>query len=403
MIAHADVSESAAPRRPVVALVHLVPTPYWFHLHRRLIAEIPEIVLRIAYTHDVPDQAWSLNLAEDGGAITFGDGSSLETASVWRIAMKEWAKAARVQRWLRESCAAAVVLGGYNDFGRLRLIAHCHRRRLPLFLHGDSNIHGDRATGLKGFIKRALVGWVMRRCAGVMPFGTAGRQFFQKYGARSDRVFYLPGEPDYAQIQNITTDQISAASRQFSFTPGRKRILFCGRLIPLKRVADLIDAFACIVPDRPDWELVVIGDGPLKPDLTRRAADAGIADRIRWCGFISDTALTAAIYRACDVLVLPSDRDAWALVVNEALAAGMTVVVSTVVGSSDDLVKDRVSGRLFPPGDVPALTEALLDVTDSAKLAEYKAQSTAILRDWRTRGDPVQGLRNALRAVAVLK
>jgi len=392
---------STPASKPVVAMVHVVPTPYWVHLHRRLAAELPEVTLRVAYTHDVADQSWRLDLADDLNAVSFGDGKPWEPKKPLEVTAREWAKGGRIARWIREQRADAVVLGGYSDAGRVRLLASCRMRRIPVLLHGDSNIHGDRAGGIKRIVKRLIVRRVVKTCAAVLPFGTAGRRFFMRYGARPDRVFYMPGEPDYAIIERVAGSLIDEARARYDMPSDRRRIVFSGRLIPLKRVGDLIDAFLRVAPRHPEWDLVIVGDGPLRDDLKRRVP-AAWEQRVKWCGFVSEAERLASIYKACDMLVLPISEDAWALVVNEALAAGLAVIVSNVVGAADDLVRDGENGRVFPPGDVSALASCIEDVIAPSNLERYKAASAAILRDWRTRGDPVAGLRAALRTIGVL-
>lgn len=382
-------------------MIHVVPTPYWLHLHRRIAAEFQEIDLHVAYTHDVPEQGWQLDLADDVNAITFGEREPWQPKKPLRITIRELRRAGRVIAWLKRIRPAAVVLAGYSDAGRVRLIASCRRRGVPLFLHGDSNVHGDRFTGLRQRVKRFLVRRVVRNCTGVLPFGFAGRKFYLRYGARPEQIFFMPGEPDYSIIGQVTPEQIERARRDFRLPAHRRRIVFSGRLIPLKRVADLIEAFTRVAGARPGWDLTIVGDGPLRAPL-EAGVPAHLRERVAWCGFVADPHALAALYRCGDVLALPSDEDAWALVVNEALAAGMTVVLSDVVGAADDLVRDGVSGRLFPRGDVAALADALLDVTDPAHLDAYKAQSAIALRQWRDRGDPVNGLRGALRWIGVL-
>jgi glycosyltransferase involved in cell wall biosynthesis len=106
--------------------------------------------------------------------------------------------------------------------------------------------------------------------------------------------------------------------------------------------------------------------------------------------------VVSAIYRASDVLVLPSDYEPWALVINEAAAAGMAIVSSNVVGAAAELVRENVNGKLFAPGDLHGLINSLLEITDAGVTDRMKATSAQVLTDWRQRGDPVDGLRQAL-------
>jgi glycosyltransferase involved in cell wall biosynthesis len=214
-------------------------------------------------------------------------------------------------------------------------------------------------------------------------------------------VFFFPYEPDYALVSRVSEESLAAVRERFNLNPGRRRIVYSGRLMPFKRVDLLIDAFAAIAPDRPDWDLLIVGDGPERERLAARLP-ADLAPRVTWTGFLDDQRAVGAIYRLSDVLVLPSDFEPWAVVINEAAAAGLAIVASDVVGAAAELVRDGVNGHVFPPGDVAALETALRDVTAADRIDAMKAASAEVLADWRRRGDPVAGLRRALRWAGVL-
>jgi glycosyltransferase involved in cell wall biosynthesis len=129
---------------------------------------------------------------------------------------------------------------------------------------------------------------------------------------------------------------------------------------------------------------------------------ADLKSRVCFTGFMDDQAAVSSLYRLSDILVLPSDYEPWALVINEAAAAGLAIVSSDIVGAAAELVRDGVNGRLFPPGDLPALTRCLLEITAPAKIDAAKSASATVLADWRARGDPVNGLRQAMKKAGVL-
>jgi glycosyltransferase involved in cell wall biosynthesis len=191
-------------------------------------------------------------------------------------------------------------------------------------------------------------------------------------------------------------EKIAEARERFDLSPGRRRLIYSGRLVGLKRVDLLIDAFASIAADRPEWDLVVLGDGTLKANLMARVPTE-LAKRVRWLGFIDNQELVSAIYRSCDMLVLPSDYEPWALVVNEAAAAGLAIVASDSVGAAAELVRTGVNGEIFLSGNLRDLSAKLTLVTDSAKIDRFKAGSNTVLAEWRSSADPVEGLRQALR------
>lgn len=394
----------ADPQRPRVALIMVVATPYWLHLHRRIDREIPEIELHCLYTHDIPDQPWALDGAADIRPVRFGAGERAEGKAIFGSAKREYARAGRIIRWLKENNARFVVLYGYNDAGRIRILRWCKRVGIPCFIAADSNIKDDHARGVKAILKKILVGSAVRSATGGMPFGTAGKNYFVKYGAKPNNVYLVPGEPDYTIIDAVTDSAVAAVAQRFGLQmdePRRRRLVFCGRLVHVKGIDTLVDAFCQIATSRTDWDLVVVGDGALKTELQQRVP-ATLKDRVIWTGFVGDPSTIAALYKACDVLVLPSRFEPWGLVVNEALAAGAALVASDIVGAADDLLRPGVNGLSFPAGDTSALAAALMDVTDPSKIDAYKAGSARVIADWRRTADPVQGLRAALVATGIL-
>jgi glycosyltransferase involved in cell wall biosynthesis len=384
-----------------VAIIANSHTPYRAHLHLRIAREMPEIKLWTAYTHEESNAPWSFHVPPEINPVSFGRGESSRDQSKPRYALREWRKGGRILRWMAENDVRAAVVSGYNDPGLVRILRGCHRRRRPTFLFGDSNVRGDHTAGLKAIVKRGLVGRAVRWSTGVMPCGTLGQAYFEKYGATPEQVFFFPYEPDYGLPSRVKEEQVAAARARLGLTPGRRRIVYSGRLVPVKRVDLLIDGFAAIAGQRPEWDLLIIGDGPERERLRARVPGE-LRNRVTWTGFLDDQETVTALYRSADVLALLSDFEPWAVVVNEAAAAGLAIVATDVVGAAAELVRDGVNGAIVPPGDLAAVTRALLDVTDPTNTDRMKAASAGVLADWRRRGDPVQGLRRALQYARVL-
>jgi glycosyltransferase involved in cell wall biosynthesis len=327
--------------------------------------------------------------------VLFGKGHPVAEQSRPRWMLSDWHKAGRIITWLKANRARAVIIGGYNDLTRLRLLRWCRRAGVPCYVFADSNIHADTAKGLKRLVKNALVRWVVRQAAGIMPCGTAGQRFFERYGLRPECCFIVPYEPDYELIRTLPESDIARARADFGLDEGRKRLVACARLIPHKRIDLAIDAFSAIAPERSEWDLVIIGDGPERAALEVRVP-VGLKSRITWCGFIGEQSRISAIYRASHILICPSDLEPWGVVINEAAAAGLAIVASSAVGAAAELVRDGVNGRMFPAGRLPALIDALRDATAPEVTSRYRAGSVEVLADWRHRADPIQGIRHAM-------
>jgi glycosyltransferase involved in cell wall biosynthesis len=386
---------------PAIAIISNSQTPYRLALHRRIARELTCVRLFSVYTHETSNSTWKFEAPSEIGPVLFGKGESCEDQDKLSRLPREWRRGGKIIAWLKQNDVKFVLVMGYNDVGRLRIIRWCRRHRVPCFLFGDSNIHGDTRSGSKAFAKQLVVSRIVRSCSGVFSCGSLGRDYFIKYGARPERIFYFPYEPDYKLIQSLPYKAVADVRQRFVLPPDRRRMVYSGRLVEVKRVDLLFAAFIAIANDRPQWDLVVVGDGSDREKL-QAMVPLNLAHRFIWVGFIDDQAVVSAIYRASDVLVLPSDFEPWALVINEAAAAGMAIVSSTVVGAAAELVRDGVNGKLFAPGNLSELSKAILEVTDPAVIDRLKAGSEGVLADWRRRGDPVDGLLAALKSTGVV-
>lgn len=131
---------------------------------------------------------------------------------------------------------------------------------------------------------------------------------------------------------------------------------------PEKGVETLMRGFAGVYKEFADARLLLVGDGPRRPDLEALAEQLGIAGRCHWTG---ETQHVLPWLRAIDVFVLPSLSEAFSNSLMEAMAAGCAVIASCV-GGNPELIEDGVNGVLFEPGDVQGLTRQLRRVMKDA-------------------------------------
>lgn len=142
------------------------------------------------------------------------------------------------------------------------------------------------------------------------------------------------------------------------------------RLSPQKAPLDLLEAFARAFVDRADARLVLVGDGPLRAEVEARAAALGVADRVVLTGLRRDV---PRLLRAFDVFALSSRWEGLPRVFPQAMAAGLPIVATRVAGAADAIV-DGVTGLLVEPGDIEALSRALLAVSqDDARRRQMGA------------------------------
>jgi glycosyltransferase involved in cell wall biosynthesis len=154
-------------------------------------------------------------------------------------------------------------------------------------------------------------------------------------------------------------------------------VVTASRLSPQKALHVMIEAMTAM-----DAMLLICGEGPLEGELRSRAAELKIAERVRFLGFRTDV---ADLIAAADVFCLSSVWEGVPLAAMEAVQLG-TPVVATDVGGTGELIADRVSGRLVPPGDPNALAAALTEVlaNEDARRAYVEAARAALAHDFST-------------------
>lgn len=129
------------------------------------------------------------------------------------------------------------------------------------------------------------------------------------------------------------------------------------------------------------WPLVIAGDGPLYASIARRISEQSLTEYIHLIGHQSYNELPT-LYASAGALVFPSLSETWGLVVNEAMAAGLPVLVSENVGCHPDLIREGINGWTFNPTDVVQLA-GLFNATANAECRHTMGEaSREIIRAW---------------------
>jgi len=265
----------------------------------------------------------------------------------------------RVMDALRQANPQAILCGGYNYIASWQALMWARLRNVAFLLWSESNRH-DARSGLA--LVEMLKAEFLRNCDGFVVPGRSAKEYLIAHNVRSDRIYTAPNAIDndlFCSAAQAARQDATVLRRELDL-PNRY-ILFVGRLVPEKGVFELLRAYATLDQGlRQQVGLVFVGDGPYRAELQKQAS--AVTDGvIKFPGFAQREQLPA-YYALAEMFVLPTYTDTWGLVVNEAMACGLPVIVSRVAGCASDLIQEDWNGLLVKPKDIFSLQSAMANL-----------------------------------------
>lgn len=215
----------------------------------------------------------------------------------------------------------------------------------------------------------------------VLTASSAGRDMMISLGFPADRVSMTLDtvDNDWWRAQANAADR-EEVRRSLRVSPQEKIILFCAKLQPWKRPMDLLQAFASAAIQ--DAKLVFAGDGAQRAELEKEAAARGVSDKVEFLGFVNQSQLPR-LYKAADLMVIPSRYEPFGLVVNESMLCGCPVIASDRVGAVRDLITHGETGYVYPHGNTNALATLLKSaLADPAHLQSIRERALQRIATW---------------------
>ena len=277
-----------------------------------------------------------------------------------------------------------VVMGWTNPTWWIAILASL-RFNIPFLYMNDANVEAELSQVLwKSLVKRLMLGRVLfRLAAGFLSSGTANDRLYEYYGVPRDKLIpfaYSWVHETLLPLSNKLRPQRNQIRAELGIPQESCVVLFCGRLIKQKGLFHLLEAYQSL--EIPNKALLFVGDGEAKASLQDYVRRHNCPS-VYFLGF-QDRNELPKFYAASDLLVLPSWRDTWGMVVNEALSFGLPVIVSDKVGAGDDLVIEGQNGFTFPKGDVEALSRHMRHVMElpAEDRQAMGARSLDIIKRW---------------------
>jgi glycosyltransferase involved in cell wall biosynthesis len=268
-----------------------------------------------------------------------------------------WLLRRRLAATLAASGADVVAIPGWGTPGALSALSWCCASRTPAIVMSDSWDPGTGRRWWREQFKRQLVSLY----ASGLVAGAPQRRYLQRLGMPPERILTGYDAVDNAHFA-VGADRARQRAPTLRSRWGLPRHYFlctC-RMVPEKNLPRLLEAYAAYrsVAPPPAWDLVLVGDGPLGPKLRQRRDDLDLRESVHFMGFQPYDKLPL-FYGLAEAFVLPSISETWGLVVNEAMAAGLPVLVSRRCGCAEDLVAEGRNGFCFDPFDLLAMRDAL--------------------------------------------
>ena len=266
----------------------------------------------------------------------------------FKLARLVWAK-------LNELDPEVVLVPGYYTLPGLAIAVWARVHGAVSVLMTESTAYDHGRMRWKEFIKglglRLLFDWAV---AG----GKAHIEYLHQLGFPPERIV---NRYDVVDNRFFTAGAAALRAQPGATTPLHKGpfFLYVGRLAPEKNVGNLLESWIAYRAGGGSWPLVLVGEGPEASALRENAANSAYGGEVHFPGLKSSAELLP-FYAAAGCFVLPSTREPWGLVVNEAMAAGLPVLVSDRCGCAPDLVVEGKTGFVFSPIDQTNLTHLLL-------------------------------------------
>jgi glycosyltransferase involved in cell wall biosynthesis len=291
---------------------------------------------------------------------------------------------------LRAIRPGTVAINGWYSAEALSALAWCAETGTPAIMMSESTEWDGPRYPWREWIKRRIVGL----CSAGLVGGKPHAAYLAKLGMPPGRIF-----PGYDVVDNdyfaagaaIARSQLAEARNRYHLPA--TYFLASARFVEKKNLPGLIEAYGryrelasagrnCPPASDGLWHLVLLGDGPLKPVLLQRISALGLSACVHLPGFAQYPELPA-YYGLAGAFIHASTTEQWGLVVNEAMASNLPVLVSQRCGCAEDLVQEGVNGFTFDPFDVQAMAGLMHQLTESPDRLDAMGQASGrIIEGW---------------------
>ncbi len=287
-----------------------------------------------------------------------GDGRNSEWFQTGNYKVLEDEEGRKAFSEIKVTDYSMVLLFDYTSINSLKLVAKCKKHKIPYAINCDGVVMTKHGNFLKDIVKKYAIGGA-RLC---FASGENARQYFLKYKGRKENIVihtFSTLEKEDILDSPLTFSEKKELRTRLGLPLDVNIAIAVGRFIPLKRYGELIAKWKNA---NENTILLLIGGGEEKEHYIEIIKTYNLKNVILCDFFPKDVLLE--YYKAADVFVHPTSYDAWGLVINEAMACGLPVIVSDHCIAGLELIKNGENGYTVPMGDEDAFCQRVNEVLE---------------------------------------
>lgn len=280
-----------------------------------------------------------------------------------------------------------ILLHGYNLKLNWIVLLFSKIVKTKIIWRGESNLRGNEDKNiLKQKIKKYLLTFFFNNCHAVLYSCNGNKDFLKFYGVNKNKLFFIPCAVDNKFFQNQKTKILKSQNlsrKIIGIDNDDLVILFVGRFTKRKRPLDLLKVLKKL--NNSKISAIFIGDGPERKNMENFAITNNI--KAKFTGFINQ-AEVIKFYILADLKVLLSDYDPSPKVLNEAMNFSLPVIVTDIIGTARDLVKNGGNGYLVKVGNINDISNKIKYLNENRKMIKKMgSQSLKIVNNWNFEED----------------
>ncbi len=236
---------------------------------------------------------------------------------------------------LRRESPDVIIVAGFS-LATMKVFRYHLFNKVPYIIYSGSTGHIHRKLNIIRTIQRNIL---LKYAAAFVVYGNRAGRYLSDCGVPAGKIFTAINTVD-TQFYSTETEKIQLTEKQNNL---KHHFTYLGYLVPRKKVEELLHAVKILASRRTDFHLDILGDGVSRASLEAFTSEHGLSDLVTFHGFKQKQEIPAFFARSSG-LMFQTGYDIWGLVLNEAMAAGLTCIVTPNAGAVDDLITEGVTG-----------------------------------------------------------